>query len=291
MQIDEIYETHKKRLAVVAALILLVFFGVVIWANTGGMAPPESKIQISLVPKIPLPKPKPPEAPKEQPKPPKVEKKPPKKQADVIRADEEKKRKEKEEKQRKKEEAEKKAKEKKAKEKKRKADEKKEKERKEKEKLEKEKKRKEEEEKQRKEEEKKRKEEKEESERQAEAVAAAAAANAQRRQGLQNRVSRIASGIAGRIINRIDDYLKTPIGIPEDSSIVVKVHVRLNRDGSLNGIPEVIESSGFPKYDDAAVRAVLLAAPLPMPKESFIVNDEEFMKEFLEHTLSISPTL
>ncbi|MCH9705886.1 MAG: cell envelope integrity protein TolA [Proteobacteria bacterium] len=289
MQIDEIYETHKKRLAVVAALILLVFFWVVIWANTGGMAPPESKIQISLVPKIPLPKPKPPEAPKEQPKPPKVEKKPPKKQADVIRADEEKKRKEEEEKQRKKEEAEKKAKEKKAKEKKRKADEKKEKERKEK--LEKEKKRKEEEEKQRKEEEKKRKEEKEEAERQAEAVAAAAAADAQRRQGLQNRVSRIASGIAGRIINRIDDYLKTPIGIPEDSSIVVKVHVRLNPDGSLNGIPEVIESSGFPKYDDAAVRAVLLAAPLPMPKESFIVNDEEFMKEFLEHTLSISPTL
>ena len=49
-------------------------------------------------------------------------------------------------------------------------------------------------------------------------------------------------------------------------------------------LPEVVESSGLPEYDMEATRAVMKAAPLPMP-----TKEPELMEEFKELNLYISP--
>lgn len=263
-------EPHKTRHAVVAALIMAAAFGAVLASNIHwGAPPPPAAMRISLIPDIPVPPPPPQAEPEPAPEPQTEQADAAaeaKRQAEVIRAEQEKQRKEEEA--RKKREQEKKRKDEQARKKR-----------------EQEKQRKEEEARKKREEEKRRKEEEEQTRQRAEAAAAAAA----RQEALQKRASRIADRYASLIINRINDYLKTPSSVPLDSDIVVIVRVRVNPDGSLIGLPDVVESSGFPEYDDAAVRAVLKAAPLPIPKEPFITENEELMQQFLEHTLYIRP--
>ena len=281
---QDIHEPHKTRHAISAALMVAAFFGIVLLSNliSWGAPPPPAAMRISLIPDIPVPPPPPPPEPEPAPEP---EKPAPQdtaaeaeRQAEIIRAEKEKKRKQ-EEAARKKREAEKKRKEeaarkKREEEKKRKEDEAR---------------KKREAEKKRKEEEARRKREQEEQRARLRAEAAAAEAERQRQQALEKRTARIANDYAARIIASIDQHLKTPAGVPEDSDIVVIVRVQLNPDGSLIGIPEVEESSGYSEYDEAAIRAVLKAAPLPVPTESFITGNSRLMQQFLEHRLYIRP--
>lgn len=271
MQIAELPEPHKTRHAVFAALILGFLFGSVVAPSllSWGGPPPPTAIRVSLIPSIPTPPPPPPPPPPPEPEV-KEEKPEPKpdaaaeaqRQAEIVRAQEEK-RQEEERRQREEEK-------KKQEEEKRKQDE-------EKKKREEEKKRKEEEEKRRQEEE------------QARLKAEAAAAEAAQQAALEKRLSRVAASIAADIANRIKNHLITPDSVPNDGDIVVVVYVRLNADGSISGFPEILESSGFPEYDDAALRAVLKSAPLPMPREAFIREDQAIMQQFLEHRLYVRP--
>ena len=88
----------------------------------------------------------------------------------------------------------------------------------------------------------------------------------------------------GRIIGRIEAYLITPPSARGINNLVVVVRVRLHSDGTLVDLPEVVESSGLPEYDVEATRAVMKAAPLPMP-----TKEPELMEQFKELILYISP--
>ena len=147
-------------------------------------------------------------------------------------------------------------------EKKRKAKEKKERDKK---RREEEKKRKEEEERKKREDEKKRREELELAQRQADA-AAAAAARASALAGLRDKYK-------DRIIGGIERYLQTPPSARGVEDLLVVVEVRLDTDGTLLGLPKVVEPSGVPDYDEAAVRAVLKASPFDMPRDPELVDD------------------
>jgi colicin import membrane protein len=60
----------------------------------------------------------------------------------------------------------------------------------------------------------------------------------------------------------------SPPGAPDD--LVVELHMAMNPDGSLNGRPQVTNSSSNPVFRamaDAAVRAVLRCSPLKLPPE------------------------
>ena len=147
-------------------------------------------------------------------------------------------------------------------EKKRKAKEKKEQDKK---RREDEKKRKEEEERKKREDEKKRREELELAQRKADA-AAKAAARASALADLRNRY-------VGRIKQGIERYLQTPPSARGVEDLLVVVEVRLDTDGTLLGLPKVVEPSGVPDYDEAAVRAVLKASPFDMPRDPELVDD------------------
>ena len=157
-------------------------------------------------------------------------------------------------------------------EKKRKAREKKERDKK---RREDEKKRKEEEERKKREDERKRREELELAQRKADA-AAAAAARAAALAGLQN-------SYIGRITQGIERHLQTPPSARGEEDLLVVVEVRLDTDGTLLGLPSVLESSDLPDYDEAAVRAVLKASPFDMPREP------ELLEVFRILTLHITP--
>ena len=87
-----------------------------------------------------------------------------------------------------------------------------------------------------------------------------------------------------RIIGRIEPYLITPPSAKGINYLVVVVRVRLHSDGTLVDSPEVVESSGLPEYDKAAIRAIMQATPLPMP-----TKEPELMAEFKELNLYIRP--
>ena len=66
--------------------------------------------------------------------------------------------------------------------------------------------------------------------------------------------------------------------------VVVEIEVFLHPDGELKGWPTVTRSSGFPEYDEAAIRAVIQAAPLVVP-----VDEPELLGEFLNLDLDVTP--
>ncbi len=170
--------------------------------------------------------------------------------------------------------AKKKEKEEKEKEEKRKKEE--EKERKEKEKKEKERKKKEKEKKLTEEKRKKEAEQKRVDDLAAAKLAAEKSARAQVLAGLQDQY-------IGRIIQKIEPLLNTPHAAKKLDNLVVVVEVKLDLSGNFLEFPKVVESSSLPEYDEAAVRAVLQAAPLPMPREP------ELLEEFRTLRLHISP--
>lgn len=83
------------------------------------------------------------------------------------------------------------------------------------------------------------------------------------------------------IRNKIRRKMKMVADVPQDVEAIFKV--TLLPDGSLMDDPILVKSSGFPAYDDAAARAILLAEPLPVP------TDVSLQKLFRELKLSIRP--
>lgn len=87
-------------------------------------------------------------------------------------------------------------------------------------------------------------------------------------------------------IRRIKDAIHPddPPGL-ENADIETVLEVRLLPNGRVESHQDVIvlQSSGFPQYDEAARRGVLKAVPLPVPKEP------ELQEEFRVLTLRISP--
>ena len=107
-------------------------------------------------------------------------------------------------------------------------------------------------------------------------AAAKAAARASALAGLQK-------SYLGRIKKVIERHLQTPPSARGEEDLLVVVEVRLDTDGTLLGLPSVLESSDLPDYDEAAVRAVLKASPFDMPREP------ELLEEFRILTLHITP--
>ena len=111
----------------------------------------------------------------------------------------------------------------------------------------------------------------------AQADAAARAAEVERLAGLR--------GIyLGRIRAQIENRMDTPVELIGRKDVVVEVRVLLHADGELKGWPKVVRSSGFPDYDEEAVRAVIQAAPLLLP-----ADEPELLREFLQLNLRIRP--
>ena len=139
------------------------------------------------------------------------------------------------------------------------------------------------EEEQRKEEERKRREEEAElarrkaEELRAQADAAARAAEVARLAGLRDIYM-------GRIRAQIENRMDTPAALVGRADVVVEVRVLLHSDGELKGWPKVIRSSGFPDYDEEAIRAVIQASPLLLP-----ADEPELLREFLQLNLRIRP--
>ena len=60
------------------------------------------------------------------------------------------------------------------------------------------------------------------------------------------------------------------VTLPEflDRALVTMLQVLLTAEGEVLGAPEVVFSSGDPFWDDNAIRAVMIANPLPPPPEA-----------------------
>jgi hypothetical protein len=67
-----------------------------------------------------------------------------------------------------------------------------------------------------------------------------------------------------------------PSGVDVDRLVTV-VRFRLNRDGSLDGTPEIVRQTGItdanrlqaPRHQEQAIRAVRLAAPFDLPEQLY----------------------
>ncbi|WP_454994384.1 energy transducer TonB [Cardiobacterium hominis] len=68
---------------------------------------------------------------------------------------------------------------------------------------------------------------------------------------------------------RMKQYWRLPPNIPENLS--VKIFVKLDRNGNIVKA-NIKHSSGYKKFDDAALKAVHDASPLPMPKHPGAVD-------------------
>ncbi len=86
-----------------------------------------------------------------------------------------------------------------------------------------------------------------------------------------------------RIIGRIESFLTEPPEIRGLENLEVIVEIHLDTDGSLEGLPQILETSGIPEYDGAVFRGILKSGTLPMPKEP------ELLEEFRVLTLRITP--
>ena len=87
-----------------------------------------------------------------------------------------------------------------------------------------------------------------------------------------------------RIRAQIESRLDTPAAVLGRDDLVAEIRVLLHSDGELKGWPQVTRSSGFPEYDEAAIRAIIQAAPLVVPSD-----EPELLGEFLQLDLRIRP--
>ena len=86
-----------------------------------------------------------------------------------------------------------------------------------------------------------------------------------------------------RIISKIRPHLVTPPEARGIENLEVIVEIHLDTDGSLEGLPQILETSGIPEYDGAVFRGILKSGTLPMPKEP------ELLEEFRVLNLRITP--
>ena len=116
----------------------------------------------------------------------------------------------------------------------------------------------------------------------ADARAAAEAAQAAREAAAAT-AELVRNNLLRRIKGKIEQSLRTPASVKKTDNLIVVIKIRLHADGTLINPPEVEESSGYEEYDRAALRAIINAVPLPMPK------DKNLIKEFQEINLYIEP--
>lgn len=94
----------------------------------------------------------------------------------------------------------------------------------------------------------------ERAEKEAKANAAKAAVNAS-----------IVEQYMGKISNKIKGYVNR--ALCGDGNPTLTFKVGLLPTGQLSGQPSIVKSSGIPACDDAVLRAILAAEPLPLPEE------------------------
>ena len=100
---------------------------------------------------------------------------------------------------------------------------------------------------------------------------------------LAARNDRIMARLIGAIQERVQRHVPSPDNIP--SNIQVEIKVPLQGNGRLAGLPEILSSSGYPTFDEQAVRAIIKGAEqgFEMP------DDPELRKRFDELILIIKP--
>ena len=116
------------------------------------------------------------------------------------------------------------------------------------------------------------------------AAALRAQAEAEARADEIDRLARLRQRIIDQIKEAIHAEFEFPNNLRGRKDLSVRVHFRLGRDGTLDVFPSVSrsETSGFPEYDEAAIKAVLNASarfPDIIPSER---DEPELTPEFRE---------
>ncbi|MEO5706697.1 MAG: energy transducer TonB [Alteraurantiacibacter sp.] len=84
------------------------------------------------------------------------------------------------------------------------------------------------------------------------------------------------ASIGAAIIRELKPHWNPPSGVDVDQLVTV-VRFRLNRDGSLDGTPEIVRQTGIndanrlqaARHQEQAIRAVRLAAPFDLPEQLY----------------------
>ena len=112
----------------------------------------------------------------------------------------------------------------------------------------------------------------------AEALVKEQAATAER-----DRLASLFEVYVARIKTQIERKINRPAGLPFDADIEVTILIRVDADGFVIDDPLVWQSSHYPDFDAAAVRAVIQAQPLLVPKD-----EPKLLPEFRELRLVFS---
>ena len=113
---------------------------------------------------------------------------------------------------------------------------------------------------------------------QAETLAKEQAATAER-----DRLASLFEVYVARIKTQIERKINRPAGLPFEADIEVTILIRVDADGFVIDDPLVWQSSHYPDFDAAAVRAVIQAQPLLVPKD-----EPKLLPEFRELRLVFS---
>jgi colicin import membrane protein len=93
------------------------------------------------------------------------------------------------------------------------------------------------------------------------------------REGTDATLSASKAGWLASLLSRaVAQCWNVPAGIAGLENVVVRLEVRLNRDGTLVGTPKVTNSENFPAFGlvaDSAVRAMIACAPYSLPPDMY----------------------
>ena len=119
--------------------------------------------------------------------------------------------------------------------------------------------------------------------RDAERKQAEALAKEQAEKDERDRLASLFEVYVTRIKTQIERKINRPAGLPFDADIEVTILIRVDADGFVIDDPLVWQSSHYPDFDAAAVRAVIQAQPLLVPKD-----EPKLLPEFRELRLVFS---
>ena len=126
-------------------------------------------------------------------------------------------------------------------------------------------------------------EEEEKRKRDAERKQAETLAKEQAEKDERDRLASLFEVYVTRIKTQIERKINRPAGLPFDADIEVTILIRVDADGFVIDDPLVWQSSHYPDFDAAAVRAVIQAQPLLVPKD-----EPKLLPEFRELRLVFS---
>lgn len=113
-----------------------------------------------------------------------------------------------------------------------------------------------------------------------------AAEPVQGEQNTQGNDDQMSADIVDALVQKLKECWTVPPGARE-AKIVVSVHFLLNADGSVNGIPEVVNPSSDPLFDSTARSAV--AAVLECQAYSFLPQDRYDL--WKDNTINFNPNM